>query len=319
MNPSLARLDLNLLLTLQLLIQEKSVTKVAKRLSVTPSTVSKALAKLRNAFGDPLFIKTPQGLASTPLVDSLALDLADWTQIGNQIVEKAQTQAARGVEFHLALESPLLLTFLDDLMVKIHQDYPEAKIRTSHWDYDSIEGIVNGAIDIGFTGRETHPRSKESLDLLPYFIDHEILFSDLPKVFVRNGHPILEQEWTLDNFLAYRHIGIVWEKNETWALDEVLHDMGRERQVGLTMSSFEQSLFMAAQPNHDMFTTAPGYCQQYVESLNLDLVCLPIPLAKEELEKLEIPFTMIWHKRNAYNPKTQWLKEAFRSIVASMH
>lgn len=63
MKKSLTSLDLNLLLCLQLLMQERSVTKAAKRMNVTPSAVSKSLAKLRAWFDDPLFVNTPLGLA----------------------------------------------------------------------------------------------------------------------------------------------------------------------------------------------------------------------------------------------------------------
>ncbi|MCV5976448.1 DNA-binding transcriptional regulator, partial [Escherichia coli] len=110
-----------------------------------------------------------------------------------------------------------------------------------------------------------------------------------------------------------QHINIVWEKSETWALDEVLTELGRQRSIGLTMSNFEQSLFMAAQPTHGMITTAPHYCKSYTEKLHLDLVCLPIPLDQTQQDKLLIPFTMIWHKRNAYNPKLLWLKNTIKS------
>ncbi|MDF5576200.1 LysR family transcriptional regulator, partial [Vibrio parahaemolyticus] len=86
MKKSLARLDLNLLLTLQLLLQEQSVTKTAKKLNVTPSTVSKSLGKLRAWFDDPLFVNTPQGLKPTNLATNVQVLLSDWMQIGNQIV-----------------------------------------------------------------------------------------------------------------------------------------------------------------------------------------------------------------------------------------
>ncbi len=71
MKKSLTNLDLNLLLCLQLLMQERSVTKAAKRMNVTPSAVSKSLAKLRAWFDDPLFVNTPLGLAPTPLMVSV--------------------------------------------------------------------------------------------------------------------------------------------------------------------------------------------------------------------------------------------------------
>lgn len=319
MKKSLARLDLNLLFTLQLLLQELSVSRAAKKLNVTPSTVSKSLGKLRDWFDDPLFVKTPTGLAPTPLTLSMEQDLNDWLQIGAQIAEKRTQESTKGIQFHLAIESPLLLTLLGELLQQIHERYPQAKVKTSNWDYDSLEAIIRGDADIGFTGRESHPRSKESLDLLPYFVDYEVLFTDLPKVYLRDDHPALKQEWNLDTFLRYTHINILWEKSETWALDDVLEEQGLSRSSTLTMASFEQSLFMAAQSGHEYITTAPNYCEHYVKQLHPNLTSLPIPVEEEFKQKLMIPFTLIWHKRNAYNPKITWLRENIKQLSMRNH
>lgn len=75
MKKSITTLDLNLLLCLQLLMQERSVTKAAKRMNVTPSAVSKSLAKLRAWFDDPLFVNSPLGLSPTPLMVSVLIHL----------------------------------------------------------------------------------------------------------------------------------------------------------------------------------------------------------------------------------------------------
>ncbi|MDG4869045.1 LysR family transcriptional regulator, partial [Guyparkeria sp. 1SP6A2] len=115
MKKSLARLDLNLLLTLQLLLQEQSVTKTAKKLNVTPSSVSKSLAKLRDWFDDPLFVNTPLGLKPTTLATSMQESLSDWMQIGNQIASRRGDDAPSGVKFHLGVESPLSLIMVDEL------------------------------------------------------------------------------------------------------------------------------------------------------------------------------------------------------------
>ncbi|EEX33585.1 putative LysR-family transcriptional regulator YidZ [Vibrio coralliilyticus ATCC BAA-450] len=304
---------------MQLLLQELSVSRTAKKLNVTPSTVSKSLGKLRDWFDDPLFVKTPTGLAPTPLTLSMEQDLNDWLQIGAQIAEKRTQESTKGIQFHLAIESPLLLTLLGELLQQIHERYPQAKIKTSNWDYDSLETIIRGDADIGFTGRESHPRSKESLDLLPYFVDYEVLFTDLPKVYLRDDHPALKQEWNLDTFLRYTHINILWEKSETWALDDVLEEQGLSRSSTLTMASFEQSLFMAAQSGHEYITTAPNYCKHYVKQLHPNLTSLPIPVEEEFKQKLMIPFTLIWHKRNAYNPKITWLRENIKQLSMRNH
>ncbi|MDG2881432.1 HTH-type transcriptional regulator YidZ, partial [Vibrio parahaemolyticus] len=210
MKKSLARLDLNLLLTLQLLLQEQSVTKAAKKLNVTPSTVSKSLGKLRAWFDDPLFVNTPQGLKPTNLATNVQVLLSDWMQIGNQIVSLRGDDVPSGVKFHLGVESPLSLIMADELTKRIHDFYPDSTVKFHNWDYDSLDSITSGELDIGFTGRESHPRSKESLELLPYFINFEVLFSDLPMVYIRKDHPALKQDWNLDTFLSYAHINVAW-------------------------------------------------------------------------------------------------------------
>lgn len=238
MKKPLSSLDLNLLLCLQLLTQELSVTRTAKRMNVSPSAVSKSLAKLRAWFDDPLFVKTPLGLAPTPLVSSMEQDLADWMQMGNQILDKPHHTMPSGLKFELAAEAPLLMILFNTLSQRIYQRYPQALIRLRNWDYDSLDAIIRGEVDIGFCGRESHPQSRELLSLLPWYIDFDVLFTDLPQVWLRADHPALREEWDLAAFLRYPHITICWEQRDTWALDDVLQELGYKRNVALTVPGF---------------------------------------------------------------------------------
>lgn len=144
MKKPISSLDLNLLLCLQLLLQERSVTKAAKRMNVTPSAVSKSLAKLRDWFDDPLFVKTPLGLLPTPLTVSLEQDLADWMQIGNQIVDKFHHSSPGGLKFVLAAETPLMLIRFNTLLEQVNERYPQATVKLRQWDYDSLDAITRG-------------------------------------------------------------------------------------------------------------------------------------------------------------------------------
>ncbi|EFK4317349.1 HTH-type transcriptional regulator YidZ [Escherichia coli] len=291
MKKSITTLDLNLLLCLQLLMQERSVTKAAKRMNVTPSAVSKSLAKLRAWFDDPLFVNSPLGLSPTPLMVSMEQNLA---------------------------ESPLMMIMLNALSKRIYQRYPQATIKLRNWDYDSLDAITRGEVDIGFSGRESHPRSRELLSSLPLAIDYEVLFSDVPCVWLRKDHPALHETWNLDTFLRYPHISICWEQSDTWALDNVLQELGRERTIAMSLPEFEQSLFMAAQPDNLLLATAPRYCQYYNQLHQLPLVALPLPFDESQQKKLEVPFTLLWHKRNSHNPKIVWLRETIKNLYASM-
>lgn len=119
MKKSITTLDLNLLLCLQLLMQERSVTKAAKRMNVTPSAVSKSLAKLRMWFDDPLFVNSPLGLSPTPLMVSMEQNLAEWMQMSNLLLDKPHHETPRGLKFELAAESPLMMIMLNALSKRI--------------------------------------------------------------------------------------------------------------------------------------------------------------------------------------------------------
>lgn len=245
---------------------------------------------------------------------SMEQSLADWMQMGNQLLDKPHHQTPRGLKFELAAESPLMMIMFNSLSQQIYQRYPQATIKVRNWDYDSLEAITRGEVDIGFTGRESHPRSRELLSLLPLAIDFEVLFSDLPWVWLREDHPALREAWDLDTFLRYPHISICWEQSDTWALDDVLQEMGRKRHIALSLPGFEQSLFMAAQPDHTLIATAPRYCQHYNQLHQLPLVARPLPFDAQQREKLLVPFTLLWHKRNSHNPKIVWLRQAINTL-----
>lgn len=110
---------------------------------------------------------------------------------------------------------------------------------------------------------------------------------------------------------------IFWERSDTWALDEVLREMGRERNIAMSLPGFEQSMFMAAQPDHNYIATAPHYCHHYNQLHQRNLVCLPIPIDEAQAEKLTVPFTLIWHKRNSHNPKILWLRETIKALYTA--
>lgn len=95
---------------------------------------------------------------------------------------------------------------------------------------------------------------------------------------------------------------------------DVLQEMGRKRHIALSLPGFEQSLFMAAQPDHTLIATAPRYCQHYNQLHQLPLVARPLPFDAQRREKLMVPFTLLWHKRNSHNPKIVWLRQAINAL-----
>lgn len=306
---------MNLLVIFQILLQERSVTLTAKWLSISPSAVSKALAKLRIWFDDPLFVRSPQGLIPTPLTLSIEESLSDFINIGNHIASKQNSETPKGVHFSLILESPLHQVLLNQFPLEILNYYPQSMVQIRNWEYNSLSSIIDGDADIAFLGREYYSGSKEALHLLPEVIDCEELFRDTPLVYVRKDHPLLNEPWNLETFLRYSHISTEYDKRAHWALDDILAEHGRLRNIAITYTSFEQTLFTISQPNHELITCLPGYCVHYISRVLPNLVTLPIPLPHSVSEQLDISFILLWHKRHAYNSKVLWLRETIKNSV----
>ncbi len=256
---NLGELDLNLLVVFRHLMQERSVAGAAKKLCVTPSAVSKALGKLRDWFGDPLFVRVRQGLQPTNLSLTLAEELKTWFQLTESISTLNREAIPEGARFSLVMESPFGISFLSELPTTIYQKYPHSVVRMLGWDHHSLNDIVNGEADLGFCARETHGRSHARVNRLPYYIDHEVLFCDRPVVFLRKDHPLLGQTWSLTRFLACPQVSVVWEASDSWALDDLLEDEGHRRQVPIMVASFEQALHIAAQKSHELIAVVPSY------------------------------------------------------------
>ena len=85
--------------------------------------------------------------------------------------------------------------------------------------------------------------------------------------------------WTPFTLSAYQHL-LGTERHR--ALDNVLQELGRERTIAMSLPEFEQSLFMAAQPDNLLLATAPRYCQYYNQLHQLPLVALPLPFDESQ-------------------------------------
>lgn len=311
---TLSELDLNLLVVFKYLMAERSVAGTAKQLSVTPSTVSKALAKLREWFADPLFVRGRKGLQPTNLALTLEEELTVWFQLTERIAALNSEAIPDGARFNLVMQSPFYNSLLSDLPMTIHGTYPNSVVKMLGWNRNSLDDIVNGDADLGVCVRESYSRSQLKLRNLPYYIDHEVLFCDRPVVFLRKDHPLLLQEWSLEHFLDCPHSSVVLEVLETWGLDLLLEDEGLARRVPVMVSSFEQSLHIASQADNDLIAVAPSYCAGYAAKYHPNLMIMPLPLPEALYQQLELTFILLWHKRHNQDAKVMWLLNEIRRL-----
>ncbi|HVY83211.1 MAG TPA: LysR family transcriptional regulator [Steroidobacteraceae bacterium] len=196
----LARMDLNLLLTLQVLLECHSVSAAARQLNLTQSAISKALGRLRAQFNDPLFLRASKGLVPTPFALRLQQPLHDWLETANGLFMQEDFDPAtwKG-ELTLAAHEYLHVTLVPGLLARLRERAPGMRLKVHSHYTDQLKGLELGDIDFAL--------NLEFSDLSHDF-DSEVMFTDTPAILARTSHPLRRKAWTRDDLLRYPRIAL---------------------------------------------------------------------------------------------------------------
>lgn len=196
----LSRMDLNLLLTLQVLLECHSVSVAARELHLTQSAISKALGRLRAQFDDPLFLRASKGLVPTPFAQRLRQPLREWleTAAGLFVREDFDPASWKG-EFMLVAHDYLHVTLVPRLLALLHDRAPGIKLKIQSQYSHQLNGLERGEIDFVLNFQFSN---------LPAEFRSEIMFEDEPVILARAGHPLRKRRWTRDDLLRYPRIAL---------------------------------------------------------------------------------------------------------------
>ncbi len=233
--------DLNLLVTLDVLLAEGSVARAARRLRLSPSAMSRALARLRETTGDPLLVRAGRGLVPTPR----ALELRG--QVG-PIVEGAKA-ALRPVEtldlkqlvrtFTLRTSDGFVEGFGPGLIARISRQAPRVRLRfVQKPDKDSAP-LRDGTVDLetGVVGKVTGPEVRT-----------QALFRDRFIGVVRKGHPLSKGKITQRRYVAGRHILVSRRGRDAGPIDEALKLLGWNARSRRSSAAFRRRWLWRARP-----------------------------------------------------------------------
>ena len=240
---NLARIDLNLLVILQVLLEEESVTRAASRLHVSQSALSKSLNRLRETLGDPLFLRTAHGLKPTAHAVQLGKLLPQSLQGLYQLTLPPNFTPHNSTrQFSFAMVESAYETLIPYFIGTLLERAPNLKLDSFGWNEHSIQALQQGQLDFGISGRELHPQASFQVDRLPEGIAHQTLFTDHQVCLVRQDHPIISTvaagHWDLDIYLEMSHVQVRCEGNDWWALDYHLADLGHHRRLSTTVPDF---------------------------------------------------------------------------------
>ncbi|ELW1647920.1 LysR family transcriptional regulator [Enterobacter oligotrophicus] len=290
MKVDLRTLDLNLLKALDALLDERSVTRAAARLALTQPAVSGMLNRLRDAFDDPLFIRAPHGIVPTLRAEALAAPvkriLADIDVLLQPVTFEP---GSANLTFTLAATDYALRAVIVPFIAALKVQAPAIRVRVVPVEPDRLVAqLEQGKIDLALLTPHTTPDELHS----------RALFDERYVCMMRVDHPDAGKPLTLDRFCALEHVLVSYEGESFHGVtDDALASVGRERHVGLSVSSF--LVLPEVLAVSDMIAVVP---ERMAENRVGIYVC-DTPVSVQGFTK-----SMAWHGRAHRNPAQVWLR-----------
>jgi DNA-binding transcriptional LysR family regulator len=294
------RLDFSLLQIFAELLDRRKATDVAARLGITQSTVSHALNRLRDLFGDELFIRRPYGL--DPTARALALQPAV-----RSLLDAAENLLGPGEPFDPRTASATIRIgasdyncslLIPDLLARIRALAPGMVVSVRPLvRRQAAEALAAGDLDIAigyFWGRTP------GLTVEPLFEE------DYAAVLRKDHRALQKNNLTLAAYLGADHILVSYDGDVRGVVDATLANMGKSRRVAATVPFFLSAFAMVART--DLIVTVPSrVAVAYAPRFGLTFTTPPLPIRRFRVAQA-------WHQRQAEAPIREWTSEQVRSI-----
>lgn len=290
----LRRLDLNLLVVLDGLLQEPTITRTAHRLQLSQPTVSASLAKLREVLGDELFVRSKGVMAPTPLAMRLREPVADILRsIRHDVLAQSAFEASSTRDiFSICLSDVGELEFLPGLMDRLSTAAPHAHVRAITCNPEALaDAMESGEVDlaIGYFP-----------DLTASVFMQQVLFSHGAACLVRRNHPLYANGISFDQYKAARHIAVETQSRHRDAIDIAVMEYPLRRDTVLTVSHSVNVPALVAQTDL-VATISRPVAERFAEQYPLTVLEVPFPIRNWEIKQ-------VWHRRFDNSERLVWLR-----------
>jgi DNA-binding transcriptional LysR family regulator len=295
----MARPDFNLLVTLDVLLAEGNVTRAAKRLRLSSSAMSRALARLRETTGDPLLVRAGRGLVPTPRALELRERVSQLVQDGEAVLRPAEKLNLKRIEriFTLRTSEGFVENFGPALIARVSEEAHGVRLRFVQKPNKDSAPLRDGTVDLetGVMEKTTAPELRV-----------QVLFRDRYVGVVRKGHQLSRGKITPSRYAAGRHICVSREGVERGPIDEALKPLGLEREIVTIVGGFSTALGLARAS--DLIATVP---ERHTGNLRAGMHSFPLPVSMPEFT-----VSLLWHPRLDADQAHRWLRGLVREICA---
>ncbi len=291
----LRRIDLNLLVALEVLLDERHVTNSANRLNLSQPAMSRTLARLRDTFGDQLLVRVTNGYELTARAEGLISPLDETLVQVRRTFSKPDFDPATATgEFKICTLGYGEVVVIPTLMDIITNEAPNIEIVIVHRSIYSAEENLDEGADIVFGAM---------LPDCPKYCVIQQLFEDRFVCVMRKGHPLTKTELTLDKYLEYPHSIIHTGERPGSHVDSLLEEHGHVRRIVKRSPHWTSSMMSLA--NTDLLQTVPERLAKSVTFTGgLTIRDLPFELGPLKLAQM-------WHARSNNDPRHKWFRDKF--------
>jgi DNA-binding transcriptional LysR family regulator len=288
----LRNLDLNLLVPLQALLEERHVTRAAKRSFLSQPAMSRALERLREMFGDPLLVRTGRAYERTARGERLLRELQTLIPRLEAMVGGGGFDPARSQErFRVALTDYASTILLPSLAARVRTAAAHVKLEVSAWHTESYEDVVAGRIDAALSAEEAPPVLESEVILTLDFV-----------CLVGSSLRVRTRRFTLKQYLQFPHALV-----ETLAGQQTLVDRPLAQ---LSLPFFVPAIFAIAQT--DLILTVPRKLAKIAAGM------AGIRVVESPREINAFPYFMAWHPRLSSEPAHRWFREQLRMAARTI-
>jgi DNA-binding transcriptional LysR family regulator len=293
----LQNVDLNLLLPLKALLEERSVGRAAKKVNLSQPAMSRALERLRATLGDELLIRSQGGYILTPRAAKLLQDMDDiipqletlWNEQGFSPLRATDTVRIVMNDVGVTLLLPLLTRALP-------AQAPGLRIDVVPWSEHAREELTNGTADLVLSAMAAPPHLRV-----------QRLYDEKYVCVLANTHPYTGTALTIEEYLNFKHIEI--RRGYLCPVDRALNEGGYQRDIRLQLPFFVAAI--AAVQDSDYVLTCPARLAQKVLP-GYAVRTIPVP---PQIPPFSV--TMMWHPRLTEDGLHSWFREFVLNSCAS--
>jgi DNA-binding transcriptional LysR family regulator len=293
---NLNKVDLNLFIVFDAIYTEANLTRAGQIVGITQPAVSNALARLRETFNDPLFVRTAQGMVPTPMAQNIIGPVRNALQLLRVSVQESRTfnplQANK--TFRISMTDLTEAVVLPPLFQRLRRLAPNVKIESMLAKRrETTKELAAGRLDFAMDAPlNTDPQ-----------VRHVKLLEDRYVCAMRRGHPQAKDKLSVEEYLSLSHIHISSRRSGLGMVDLALGKMGQQRKIALRSQHYMMATQVIQQT--DMAVTVP---ERFARRHDLHQIPLPVDIPPLETH-------IYWHESTDQDPANRWMREQMIEIA----